>query len=122
MMKLLLTRVLPALATVGIFTTALSPVQPALALFGAAADALAGETSVAVDTSDLDQLAKQAGQLAVLPGSGLPKPATRARQQKRAVLEKLADAHETPAKPDDEAFGWKPGDRAPRPIGAPRTP
>lgn len=119
MMKLLLTRLLPAAAAVGIFTTALSPVKPALAMFGAAADALAGETSVAVDTSGLGEPSPHVGQLAQKvagTGSGAP----HAQKQKRAVLEQLADAHDAPAKPDEEAFGWKAGDRAPKPLGKPK--
>lgn len=119
MMKLLLTRLLPAAAAVGIFTTSLSPVKPALAMFAAAADALAGETSVTVDTSGLGEPSPHVGQLAQKVAG---KQAATPQKQKRAVLEKLADEHDAPAKPDEEAFGWKPGDRAPKPIGKPKSP
>ena len=44
MMKLLFARLLPGAAAVGIFTSALSPVQGTLKIFAIAADALSGET------------------------------------------------------------------------------
>jgi len=46
MMKMLLYRVLPLGAAIGIFSSALSPLQPMLAAFGKAATALTGDTDV----------------------------------------------------------------------------
>ena len=45
MIKLLLGRLLPAGAAVGLFMSALSPLKPALDAFGVAANALSGQSS-----------------------------------------------------------------------------
>lgn len=104
MMKLLLTRVLPVGASMAIFGAALSPVTPTLNLFAAAADALAGETELEVDVRGLD------------PEARAPDPLVKkqqARGEKRKKLEALANQVD---QSDEDAFGWKPGDRAAKPL------
>lgn len=108
MMKLILTRLLPLGASVAIFGSALSPVQPTLNMFAAAADALAGENEVAVDVRGLQ------------PTSAARDPAPRRempRNNKRQKLEAMADSL---GQSDEEAFGWKAGDRAPKPLAPPK--
>lgn len=104
MMKLILTRLLPVGASVAIFGSALSPVQPTLNLFAAATDALAGGTEVEADVSGLDPKERARDSL---PRKQAPK------SEKRKKLEALADQL---AKSDEDTFGWRPGDRAPKPI------
>lgn len=104
MIKFLLTRVLPLGAGVAIFGSALSPVGPTLNMFQAAANALAGETEVEVDVAGLTPAERARDSL---PRRPLP----RGEQRKR--LEAIADQA---AKSDDETFGWRAGDRAPRPL------
>lgn len=104
MMKLLLTRVLPVGASMAIFGAALSPVTPTLNLFAAAADALAGGTEVEVDVAGLDPEARAQDPLV---------KKQRARGEKRKKLEALADQVD---QSDEEKFGWKAGDRGPKPI------
>lgn len=115
MMRFLLTKLLPIGATIGIFNSALSPVKPALAMFAAAANALAGETNQAVDTSALDQAGQ--GHRPSAPQKGL------APGGKRKTLEGFADALDPEVPKDDaDAFGWKAGDRAAKPLAAPKPP
>jgi hypothetical protein len=107
MMKFILTRMLPVGAGVAIFGSALSPVGPTLNMFQAAANALAGDTEAEVDVAGLT-------------------PADRAREpsphkttpqgERRKKLEAIADQA---GKSDEDAFGWKAGDRAPKPLAAP---
>jgi hypothetical protein len=107
MIKLILTRLLPAGAAVAIFGSALSPVGPTLSMFQAAANALAGETDGEVDVAGLTQADRARA------------PSTRGglqRIERRKKLEAIADQA---AKSDDEAFGWRAGDRAPRPLAGP---
>jgi hypothetical protein len=57
-MKLLLGRLLPAGLTIGLLTSAISPIQPALRAFGIAADALAGDASAGgVDLPESEDIA-----------------------------------------------------------------
>lgn len=57
-MKLLLGRLLPAGLTIGLLTSAISPIQPALRAFGIAADALAGDANAGgVDLPESEDLA-----------------------------------------------------------------
>lgn len=100
MIKFVLTRLLPVGASVVIFGGALSPVKPTLNLFAAAADALAGGTEVEADVSGFDPAARSSRK-------ELP------RGNKRKKLEALADQL---GKSDEDTFGWKPGDRAARPL------
>ncbi len=113
MMKLLFARLLPGAAAVGIFTSALSPVQGTLKIFAIAADALSGETNGEEAPPPLDPKVIQELQH---PGS-----ATRSRQvesgsgsAKRKSLEAFANQLDGSAKKED--FGWNAGDRAPKPI------
>ena len=106
MMKLILTRLLPVGASVAIFGSALSPVGPTLNMFQAAANALAGETENEVDVAGLN------------PADRARDPSPRKempRGERRKKLEAIADQA---GKSDEDAFGWKPGDRAPKPLGA----
>ena len=104
MINFVLTRLLPVGASVAIFGAALSPVTPTLNLFAAAADALAGGTEVEADVSGLDPAARARDPS---PRKELP------RGNKRRQLEALADQL---GKSDEDTFGWKPGDRAARPL------
>ena len=105
MIKLLLTRLFPIGGAVMIFGSALSPVKPTLNMFAAAANALAGETEQDVDVKGLE------------PTDAPRKEMPRANKRKR--LEALADQL---AQSDEDAFGWKPGDRAAKPLAAPPKP
>jgi hypothetical protein len=58
LIKLLLGRLLPAGLTIGLLTSAISPIQPALKAFGIAADALAGDANAGgVDLPESEDLA-----------------------------------------------------------------
>lgn len=107
MMKLVLTRLLPLVATVAIFGSAFSPIGPTLNMFQAAANALAGDTEAEVDVSGLTPAERPRDPM-------VRKVAGPAERRKK--LEAIADQA---AKSDEDAFGWKPGDRAPKPIAAP---
>jgi hypothetical protein len=114
MIKLILYRVLPLVAGVGIVGAAVSPVQGTLELFGAAADALAGDThietsgGIQVDTSQLPT---------VITGIEKPKKTV----SKKQSLQKLAEkAEKGEAVSDAENYGWEEGDRAMKPIEPPR--
>lgn len=108
MMKLLFARLLPGAVAVGIFTTALSPVKPALAMFAAAADALAGETQGQTEVLGTPSLPPVPG---VTPETARP---AAGKAGKRRSLENFANQLEGGEKKED--YGWNPGDRAPKPI------
>jgi hypothetical protein len=103
--KLLLTRLFPIGGAVFIFGSALSPVKPTLNMFAAAANALAGETEQDVDVKGLEP--------ADSPRKEMP------RANKRKKLEALADQL---GQSDEDTFGWKPGDRAAKPLAPPPKP
>lgn len=107
MMKLVLTRLLPLVASVAIFGSAFSPIGPTLNMFQAAADALAGETEVEVDVAGLTPAERSRAPVA-------RKPVAKAERRKK--LEAIAARA---GKNDEDAFGWNAGDRAARPIGPP---
>lgn len=105
MMKLILTRLLPVGASVAIFGSALSPVGPTLNMFAAAADALAGGTEVEADVRGL-----QPTSAARDPAPKREMPRNNRRQKLEAIADQLGQS-------DEDTFGWKPGDRAPKPLG-----
>ena len=106
MIKFLLTRLFPVGASVAIFGAALSPVTPTRNLFAAAADALAGGTEIEADVAGLDPADRSRG-----PGQRSER--ARPPGEKRKKLEALADQL---SQSDEDAFGWKPGDRAAKPL------
>lgn len=109
MIKFLLTRVFPVGASMAIFGAALSPVTPTLNLFAAAADALAGGTEVEADVTGLTPDARVRDPM--IKKKELP------RGEKRKKLEALANQV---GASDEDAFGWKPGDRAAKPLAPPK--
>ncbi|MFL5318612.1 MAG: hypothetical protein ACJ790_03080 [Myxococcaceae bacterium] len=112
MIKLVLFRILPAFAAVGIVGAAVSPVKGTLETFGAAADALTGDTNVSapgitVDTSQLPSAI-----------TGIEKPKTTVGAKKKLLdLANKAEKGGNTGGSDDETFGWGAGDRAVKPLG-----
>lgn len=114
MIKLVLFRILPAVAAVGIVGAAVSPVKGTLETFGAAADALTGDTNVNAPgiTVDSTQLPS------ALTGIEKPKTTIGAKQK---LLNLAAKAEgKTPEYANEaEEYGWNEGDRAIKPLGKP---
>jgi len=124
MMKLVLGRVLPMAVAVGLFTSALSPLRPALAAFGVAADALGGEThGGGVQTLDSGQVPLNSeGGLASLFGSlfGPREKGQNAKEQIQGLVESLKAKSEAngkaPAKPAVKTPARPGGAKSPGPA------
>src|SRR4051795_13361880 len=112
MIKLILYRVLPLVAGVGIVGAAVSPVKGTIETFGAAADALTGDTNVKAPGITVDS--------AQLPSAitGIEKPKTTAGAKKKLLeLANKAEKGGGTGEDEDETFGWGGGDRAIKPLG-----
>lgn len=107
MIRLLLYRVLPLGTAIAIFSSALSPLRPALQAFGKAASALAGNTRVGGVEAQAPNLEAEAKQLATGPAPSAP---TRGK-----TLQQLAESLRAEVVSDDP-FGEQAGARAPKPI------
>lgn len=116
MIKLLLFRILPAFAAVGIVGAAVSPVKGTLETFGAAADALTGDTNVnapgiTVDTTQLPSAV-----------TGIEKPkgiATPKQKLLNLAAKAQQGGRDDPNQTDAEKYGWGAGDRAMKPLEDP---
>lgn len=115
MIKLILLRIFPMVAAVGIVGGALSPVSGTIEAFGAAADALTGKTDIKTEGITVDT-----GQL---PSAitGIEKPKQKAGSGKKQSLQALAEKLDKgqPVKDGEENYGWEAGDRAMKPLEPP---
>lgn len=112
MIKLIFLRVLPMVAAVGIVGGAVSPVAGTIEAFGAAADALTGEThiqtqGITVDTTQLPSSITGVGE------------ARKSASSKKRSLQALAERMDRGSETDPEDFGHEAGDRAMKPLAPP---
>lgn len=114
MIKLILLRIFPMVAAVGIIGGALSPVSGTIEAFGAAADALTGKTDITTQgiTVDTTQLPSAI--------TGIEKPRQKASSKKKSLqaLADKMDKHHS-VKEGEENYGWEAGDRAIKPLDGP---
>ncbi len=96
MIRLFLGRLLPGAAAIALFASALSPLRPALAAFGAAASALAGDANLSTQEIGAPKLPSGGLSVGGLFEQGGPEDQEDKRTRLRAIAGQFADQPEVP--------------------------
>lgn len=107
MIQLILFRILPVVAALGIIGGALSPVNGTLKAFGAAAEALAGNTHV-----DSEPIVITTSTAALGKVQGLGKAPPSPKKRSLLALSAKVSGEDAFTGDDEKDFGWNAGDRA----------
>lgn len=114
MFKLFLYRVIPIGAAIGIFSSALSPLQPMLAAFGKAATALTGKENVGGVELQPPDLKGELDKVKEVATGKQPSAQSRTLQQLAANLNEGKPVEDT-----EDPYGHQAGARGMKPIALP---